>query len=211
MDCRPLSTSPPQSGCSRMTPLRIAVELAQLSGGVEGLPVRDDRVSVEKRWIPTMSQAELFELYKDLHGQHEHVSSWSGFSRAWKCWQSVLGIRAPQVHSRCDDCARYSQFRRIQTSAADLEAVTKAYTSHIKQVYADRQILTSMENAVGCGARYADRGHGAASRCDNHRCNGQVQVPDTAPAARTPRSSLLCGVQPCVAKVTGGTGPLASL
>ena len=131
--------------------LRIAVELAQLSGGVGGLPVRDDRVSVEKRWIPTMSQAELFELYKDLHGQHEHVSSWSGFSRAWKCWQSVLGIRAPQVHSRCDDCARYSQFRRIQTSAADLEAVTKAYTSHIKQVYADRQILTSMENAVEHG------------------------------------------------------------
>ena len=52
------------------------------------------------------------------------------------------------MHSRCDDCAKYGKYRRLHQNDAELEAVTKAYNRHIEEVFADRQILTSMENAV---------------------------------------------------------------
>ena len=99
-----------------------------------------------KRWLPTMTPSELFDLYKDLHCDHAALASWSTFSRAWARWQSILGIRPAQVHSRCDDCARYSKFRRLQSNPADTKAVTQAYKQHIQEVFADRSIVTSLEN-----------------------------------------------------------------
>ena len=83
------------------------------------LSVELAQAQVEKRWLPTMSNSELFDLYKDLHADHEHLSSWSSFSRAWKQWQSILGMRPPHQHSRCDTCAKYSKFRRLAATHAE--------------------------------------------------------------------------------------------
>ena len=71
----------------------------------EGKPSKS---TVQKRWLPTMTPAELFDLYRDMHQTHEALASQATFHRIWRGWQSVLGIRAPQVHSHCDDCAKYS-------------------------------------------------------------------------------------------------------
>ena len=63
---------------------------------------------VQKRWLPTMSTAEIFDLYVDMHASHSERASQATFKRVWSKWQSVLGVRAATVHSRCDDCAKYS-------------------------------------------------------------------------------------------------------
>ena len=69
---------------------------------------------------------------------------------------AVLGIRPPQVHSRCDDCAKYSKFRRLQSNPADVRAVTQAYNKHIREVFADRGIVTSPETSAEQAARNDD-------------------------------------------------------
>lgn len=63
---------------------------------------------VQKRWLPTMTTAEIFDLYQEMHASHAELASLATFKRAWTKWQSVLGVRAATVHSRCDDCAKYS-------------------------------------------------------------------------------------------------------
>ena len=115
-----------------------------------------EKPSIEKRWLPTMTPAELFDLYKDMHCDHVELASWSTFTRAWSRWQAILGIRPPQVHSRCDDCAKYSKFRRLQSSPADTQAVTESYNRHIREVFADRGIVTSLETSAEQAARNDD-------------------------------------------------------
>ena len=103
---------------------------------------------MEKRWLPIMTNSELFDFYKDLHADHENLSSWSSFCRAWKEWQSIFGMRPPHQHSRCDACAKYSKFRRLSSNQAELHAITAAYNAHIREVFHDRQVLTNLENSV---------------------------------------------------------------
>ena len=68
---------------------RIPIELSHLSAST------GQRPQVEKRWLPTMTAAELYDLYRDMHADHEDLCSWSSFARAWKDWQTILGIRPP--------------------------------------------------------------------------------------------------------------------
>lgn len=63
---------------------------------------------IQKRWLPTMISAQLHDLYKDIHADHETLASWTTFQRVWVRFQSVMGVRPVTLHSRCDDCARYS-------------------------------------------------------------------------------------------------------
>ena len=63
---------------------------------------------IQKRWLPTMTSAQLHDLYKDIHADHETLASWTTFQRVWVRFQSVMGVRPVTLHSRCDDCARYS-------------------------------------------------------------------------------------------------------
>ncbi|CAJ1454006.1 unnamed protein product [Effrenium voratum] len=114
-----------------------------------------EKPSIQKLWLPTMTPSEIFDLYKDMHCDHQELAR-STFVRVWTRWQAILGIRPPQVHSRCDDCAKYSKFRRLQTSAADSQAVTLAYNKHIREVFADRGILTSSETMAEQAARNDD-------------------------------------------------------
>ena len=115
-----------------------------------------EKPAIQKLWLPTMTPSEIFDLYKDMHCDHQELASWSTFVRVWTRWQAILGIRPPQVHSRCDDCAKYSKFRRLQTSTADSQAVTLAYNKHIREVFADRGILTSLETMAEQAARNDD-------------------------------------------------------
>ena len=55
-----------------------------------------------------MTSAQLHDLYKDIHADHETLASWTTFQRVWVRFQSVMGVRPVTLHSRCDDCARYS-------------------------------------------------------------------------------------------------------
>ena len=126
---------------------RIPIELSHLSAST------GQRPQVEKRWLPTMTAAELYDLYRDMHADHEELCSWSSFARAWKDWQTILGIRPPQEHGRCDDCAKYSKYRKLQDNEAELKAVVAAYNRHIKQVLADRHAMQSLEAAVEQAAR----------------------------------------------------------
>lgn len=66
------------------------------------------KTKIQKRFLPTMTAAELFDLYQEMHEAHSEKASQSTFKRAWSRWQAVLGVRPPTVHSRCDDCAKYS-------------------------------------------------------------------------------------------------------
>ena len=125
---------------------RIPIELSHLSAST------GQRPQVEKRRLPTMTAAELYDLYRDMHTDHEDLCSWSS-ARAWKDWQTILGIRPPQEHSRCDDCAKYSKYRKLQDNEAELKAVVAAYNRHIKQVLADRHAMQSLEAAVEQAAR----------------------------------------------------------
>ena len=77
-------------------------------------PVEGQKPKVQKRWLPTMTSAELFDLYKDMHQSHKDQASMATFKRVWTKWQAVLGIRAVTQHSRCDDCAKYSDPGNIQ-------------------------------------------------------------------------------------------------
>ena len=84
-------------------------ELDEAQEGEEG-----QKPKVQKRWLPTMTSAELFDLYKDMHQSHKDQASMATFKRVWTKWQAVLGIRAVTQHSRCDDCAKYSDPGNIQ-------------------------------------------------------------------------------------------------
>ena len=68
----------------------------------------DGKPQLQNKRLPTMTSAELFDLYKDMHASHEQVASWSTFTRTWNRWQGVLTVRPTTQHSRCDDCAKYS-------------------------------------------------------------------------------------------------------
>ena len=103
---------------------------------------------ITKRWLPPMTNSELFDLYKDLHNGHESLASWSTFCRVWKRWQAILAFRPQQTHARCDDCSKYSKFRKIHENSSQLKAVNEAYARHVKDVFADRFIITSMETAA---------------------------------------------------------------
>ncbi|CAK9095676.1 unnamed protein product [Durusdinium trenchii] len=123
--------------------LEVPIELGHVAAGSA------DKRLVEKRWLPTMSLAEIYDLYKDMHCDHAELSSWSSFSRAWKDWQQIIAIRPAQVHARCDDCAKYAKYRQLHCdNEADLKAVTNAYNKHIKEVFADRHVMTLLENKV---------------------------------------------------------------
>lgn len=78
----------------------------------QACPGDGSRPKIVKRWLPTMSSAELSDLYRDMHQQHESVASQATFSRVWRQWQGVLGIRTATQHSRCDDCAKYSPWSK---------------------------------------------------------------------------------------------------
>ncbi|CAK9066370.1 unnamed protein product [Durusdinium trenchii] len=123
--------------------LEVPIELGHVAAGSA------DKRLVEKRWLPTMSLAEIYDLYKDMRCDHAELSSWSSFSRAWKDWQQIIAIRPAQVHARCDDCAKYAKYRQLHCdNEADLKAVTNAYNKHIKEVFADRHVMTLLENKV---------------------------------------------------------------
>ena len=123
--------------------LEVPIELGHVAAGSA------DKRLVEKRWLPTMSLAEIYDLYKDMHCDHAELSSWSSFSRAWKDWQQIIAIRPAQVHARCDDCAKYAKYRQLHCdNEADLKAVTNAYNKRIKEVFADRHVMTLLENKV---------------------------------------------------------------
>ena len=102
---------------------------------------------VEKRWLPSMSTSELYDLYCELHADHD-LAAFSTFTRCWKRWSGILGIRPVTTHSRCDACAKYSKFRKCQDNPVMLKAVTQGYTKHIQQVLSDRHIMAAMEEKV---------------------------------------------------------------
>lgn len=114
------------------------------------------RPKVEKRWLPTMTTAELYTLYEDMHAEHEEKASLSTFKRVWKKWHGIMGIRPVSTHSRCDDCAKYAKYRRNADNQAMMAAVTQAYSTHIHEVLSDRHIMTGLEVKVEQAMRNED-------------------------------------------------------
>lgn len=163
---------PPEGACQQegWLPLSDAPQYAQSEQESEWLALDDPRGDMlalsshlrgsgsgkvlEKRWLPHMSLQEMFGLYEHLNAEHEDRASFSTWRRVWKSgWYRLLPIRPATEHARCADCALYAQMRSKAESHGDHKAVQEAYAQHIKAVFADRRIMTRLENAAEQAAK----------------------------------------------------------
>lgn len=64
---------------------------AWLSDVMPEAQLSEDKKKVQKRWLPNMTSADLFDLYQEMHANHEDCASWSTWSRTWQRWQRILG------------------------------------------------------------------------------------------------------------------------
>lgn len=69
---------------------------------------------VERRWLPHMSPQQFFDLYSEwAQREAQSSASFSTWRKVWKThWAQLLPMRGQKQHSRCADCAVYSEMRQ---------------------------------------------------------------------------------------------------
>jgi hypothetical protein len=100
----------------------------------------------EVKWIAQESMADLYEKLKafcvietDLDGNQ--CPSLSTMTREWhETWKRCLKMRQVGHHSRCADCEKFKEFRRMAQSPEDFQGTTAAYHAHLTKMRANRRI-----------------------------------------------------------------------
>ena len=112
--------------------------LAQASAGLGA--------AIDKRYLPHMTWAELFDMYvlsnSSGQGDDSHpVAKRSCFDKIYKHhWAPLLGIRQLGQHARCTTCATLSKLRREHPDPDEREAAAKAYDAHLNRMFNDRRV-----------------------------------------------------------------------
>ena len=55
-------------------------------------------------------------------------------------WERILKVRSEGQHSKCQDCGRLKEFRRLASSRDDINRCNKEYSAHIKSMLEDRNL-----------------------------------------------------------------------
>ncbi len=98
------------------------------------------QASVETRFLPPGSFAELHELYVAT-AREGRPATYSTFLRCYKQrWSRTLKIRVRGHHAKCPDCERFKEFRRLAHSPADISEVSQAYHAHLRAQDLDRRV-----------------------------------------------------------------------
>ena len=78
------------------------------------------------------------------HPEKTTVSS-TVFYLCWKKnWQGTLRIRRKTQHAKCDVCIRFKKYRKQAASESQKSTVNAGYNAHLRSVFRDRQLGTSM-------------------------------------------------------------------
>jgi len=117
-------------------------------GAADGDPISTCAAGTEhreERWLPHCTEAELYDQYKaHIKSSGEESISLSVFRKAHKKWKGVLRIRRESQHARCEDCAKYTKFRKIANTDKEREQIQAAYNQHIDGVFKDRAFGSKM-------------------------------------------------------------------
>ena len=109
----------------------------------QGIPQQER----EQRWLHPMSIADLYEQFLYMYADHPDKGSVSStvFYLCWKKnWQGTLRIHRKTQHAKCDTCIKFKKWRKDAKSEAQKSAVNAGYNTHLRSVFRDRQLGTSM-------------------------------------------------------------------
>ena len=99
----------------------------------------------DQRWLNHCQLSDLYAQYEMwVTGAGGQPCSLSVFQKTWKkVWCGILRIRRVSQHSRCEDCAKYCEFRKKATAATQ-PMIEEAYSKHLKGVFMDREVGTRL-------------------------------------------------------------------
>lgn len=117
-----------------------------------------DERKVNRKWLPHMSHAELFDMYMAHGNMTSPKAGRKCFMKVWnERWSALLRIREVAQHARCETCALLCKTRRVHPEESERQAANTAYRNHLNRMFADRAVdarltmLSTEGTCVGAG------------------------------------------------------------
>ena len=125
----------------RFPDLAYDVEPAVAQATVAGGSANDEVTLSHCRFLPHMTPAAFFDLYK----RHGGIVGRSTFDPVFKAkWDNVgnMKIRRMQQHHPCNECIRirFKAMRAEASTPTEPKDISAAYNTHSESMYADRMV-----------------------------------------------------------------------